>query len=63
VGDVIALKAIKKDKTYFKNIVETLKNKKDVPHWFELDVEKMVGQGSRPPHIVKMSASTSMLRW
>lgn len=44
VGDIIALKAIKKDKTYFKNIAETLKNKKDVPHWLELDADKMVGK-------------------
>lgn len=44
VGDIITLKTTKKDKTYFKNIVETLKNKKDVPHWLELDVEKLSGK-------------------
>jgi len=44
VGDIIALKTTKKDKTYFKNLLETLKNKKDVPHWLELDTEKMTGK-------------------
>lgn len=44
VGDVIVLKAIKKEKNYFKNIVETLKNKKDVPHWLELDSDKLAGK-------------------
>lgn len=44
VGDVITLKATKKEKTYFKNILEVLKNKKDVPHWLALDVEKLSGK-------------------
>lgn len=44
VGDVIALKVSKQDKTYFKNLLEVLKNKKDVPHWLELDVENMTGK-------------------
>lgn len=44
VGDVIALKASKKDKVYFQNLVEVLKNKKDVPHWLELNVEKLEGK-------------------
>ncbi len=43
-GDVIALKANKKDKTYFKNLLETIQNKKDVPHWLNLDVTKMEGK-------------------
>lgn len=44
VGDVIRVKGSKKDKTYFKNLMEVLKNKKDVPHWLELDIEKMQGK-------------------
>jgi small subunit ribosomal protein S4 len=44
VGDVITLKAIKKEKTYFKNILEVLKNKKDVPHWLTLDTETLSGR-------------------
>jgi small subunit ribosomal protein S4 len=44
VGDVIILKSSKKDKQFFKNQAEILKNKKDVPHWLELDTEKMTGK-------------------
>lgn len=43
VGDIITLKASKKDKTYFKNIQEVLKNKKDVPHWLALDPQAFSG--------------------
>ncbi|OGI21275.1 MAG: 30S ribosomal protein S4 [Candidatus Moranbacteria bacterium RIFCSPHIGHO2_01_FULL_55_24] len=44
VGDVISLKASKQGKMYFKNLEETLKNKKDVPHWLELDADKGIGK-------------------
>lgn len=44
VGDVIMLKQTKREKNYFKNQSETLRNKKDVPHWLELDVEKLTGK-------------------
>ena len=44
VGDVIVLKKSKSEKTYFKNLTETIKNKKDVPHWLELDAEKLSGK-------------------
>ena len=44
VGDVIAVAATKKDKTYFKNQLEILKNKKDVPTWLELDAQKLAGK-------------------
>ncbi len=44
VGDVITLKTNKKDKTFFKTQIEILKNKKDVPHWLALDVEKLSGK-------------------
>ena len=44
VGDVVTLKASKKDKTYFQERMEILKNKKDVPHWLALDVEKLSGK-------------------
>ena len=50
-GDVIALKANKKDKTYFKNLLETIQNKKDVPHWLNLDVTKMGGKSSLCRHV------------
>lgn len=41
VGDVITLKANKKDKTYLKTQSELLKNKTDVPAWLSIDTEKM----------------------
>ncbi len=44
VGDVIALKQNKKDKTFFKLQSEIMKGKKDVPHWLELDTEKLVAK-------------------
>ena len=44
VGDVIVLKPTKKEKTYFKNADETIKNKKDVPAWLALDTAKMEGK-------------------
>jgi small subunit ribosomal protein S4 len=44
VGDVIALKSTKASKTYTKNQIELLKNKKDVPHWLVLDAEKLEGK-------------------
>jgi small subunit ribosomal protein S4 len=44
IGDVIALKQNKKDKTFFKLQSEIMKGKKDVPHWLELDTEKLVAK-------------------
>lgn len=44
VGDVIATKPNKQQKTYFKNLMEVLKNKKDVPHWLELNADKLEGK-------------------
>lgn len=44
VGDVIALKGTKKEKSIVKTQEEILKNKKDVPHWLALDAEKLEGK-------------------
>lgn len=44
VGDTIALKQNKKDKAFFKLQSEIMKNKKDVPHWLEIDTEKLVAK-------------------
>jgi len=44
VNDMIVLKQNKKIKQFFKNQEEILKNKKDVPHWLVLDVEKQTGK-------------------
>jgi small subunit ribosomal protein S4 len=43
VGDVISVKAGKKDKGYWKDLSEMLRNKKDVPTWLALDPEKWTG--------------------
>jgi small subunit ribosomal protein S4 len=37
MGDVIALKDTKKNKTYFTQIQENLKNKNNVPHWLTMN--------------------------
>ncbi len=44
IGDVIALKTTKENKTVTKNRLEVLKNKNDVPHWLALDAEKLEGK-------------------
>lgn len=44
VGDVIVLKPSKKEKQFFKDQLEILKNKKDVPHWLYLDADKLTGK-------------------
>jgi small subunit ribosomal protein S4 len=41
VGDMVSLRGLKKEKAYFKNQLEVLKNKNDVPSWLELDAEKL----------------------
>jgi small subunit ribosomal protein S4 len=41
IGDVIALKMSKKEKTYLKKQGELIKNKTDVPAWLSIDTEKM----------------------
>jgi small subunit ribosomal protein S4 len=49
IGDVIALREFKKDKTYVKNQMEILKNKKDVPTWLELNAIKFEGKVAALP--------------
>jgi small subunit ribosomal protein S4 len=49
VGDVIRVKDTKKQKNYWKNLEETLKYKKDVPHWLVLDNEKLEGKVTGMP--------------
>ncbi len=43
-GDMIVLKQSKKDKQFFKNQMEILKSKKDVPHWLHLDSDQLTGK-------------------
>jgi small subunit ribosomal protein S4 len=44
IGDVIAIRELKKDKTYIKSQAEILKGKKDIPAWLTLDATKLEGQ-------------------
>jgi small subunit ribosomal protein S4 len=44
VGDVVSLRDLKQEKTYFKTQLEILKNKKDIPSWLDLDAAKQEGK-------------------
>ncbi len=44
VGDIITVKPGKKEKNYFKNLSETIRNKQGTPAWLSLDVEKLEGK-------------------
>lgn len=44
IGDVIVLKGTKTEKGVVKEKLEILKNKKDVPHWLNLEAEKLEGK-------------------
>jgi small subunit ribosomal protein S4 len=48
-GDVITVKEEKREHTYFKNLAETIVNKKDVPEWLTLDPKKLEGTVSGRP--------------
>jgi small subunit ribosomal protein S4 len=41
VGDVIAINENKKEKTFFKNQIQNIKNKKDFPRWIQFDASKL----------------------
>ncbi|MSR84824.1 30S ribosomal protein S4 [Candidatus Uhrbacteria bacterium] len=43
-GDVIAIRENKREKGNWKQVVELLKNKKDVPSWLALDAETISGK-------------------
>lgn len=44
VGSVISISPSKKEKNYFKNLDQIIKNKKEFPVWIEFDVKKMEGK-------------------
>jgi len=44
VGQVISIKAGKRQKNYFKNIEQALKNKQDLPSWILFDSSKFEGK-------------------
>lgn len=44
IGDVIGIKESKREKTYFKNQIQLLNNKKNFPRWIQFDQSKMEGK-------------------
>jgi len=44
VGDVVSVKEEKREKTYFKNLSESIANRKDIPGWLELDPKRLEGK-------------------
>jgi len=49
IGDIIAISSYKKDKNYFKNLDQSIKNKKDFPAWISFDVQKLEGRITNEP--------------
>lgn len=48
-GQIIGISAVKKDKNYFKNLDQVLKNKKDFPSWISFDPQKIEATISSVP--------------
>ena len=44
MGDIISIKESKKDNEYFKNQIQSLKNKKNFPRWVQFDQTKLEGK-------------------
>ena len=44
IGDVIGIKESKREKTYFKNQIQLLNNKKNFPRWIQFDLSKTEGK-------------------
>ena len=49
IGDTLAINEFKKNKNYFKNLDQIIKNKKDFPNWISFDVAKMEGKITNNP--------------
>lgn len=49
VGQVISINQNKKEKNYFKNLYQLIKNKKDFPSWIAFDEKKMEGKITNLP--------------
>lgn len=49
IGNTISINPNKAGKTYFKNLEQTLKNKKDFPSWMSFDSGKMEGKINGDP--------------
>jgi small subunit ribosomal protein S4 len=44
VGDTISINPFRKEKKYFKNLNQTLRNKNNFPNWVSFDQEKLEGK-------------------
>jgi len=49
IGDVISINQTKKEKNYFKNLEQVMKNKKDFPNWITFDNSKSEGKITGTP--------------
>ena len=49
IGQIIGVVGGKKEKKYFKEVEEILKNKKDFPAWVSFDTQKKEGKVTRIP--------------
>jgi len=48
-GNVIAINPNRKEKNYFKNLMQTIKNKKDFPGWISFDEKSLEGKITGTP--------------
>lgn len=44
IGQIISMNPTKKEKNYFKNLLQVIKNKKDFPAWLSFDEHKLEGK-------------------
>lgn len=44
IGQIISMNPTKKEKNYFKNLLQVIKNKKDFPAWLSFDGQKLEGK-------------------
>jgi len=49
IGQTVGINPNKKDKKYFKNLEQILKNKKDFPAWIDFDYKKVEGKITNVP--------------
>jgi small subunit ribosomal protein S4 len=49
IGDTVSINSYKKNKNYFKNLEQIIKNKKDFPGWISFDAEKIEGKITNNP--------------
>jgi len=49
IGQMVGINPNKKDKKYFKNLEQILKNKKDFPAWIDFDYKKVEGKITNVP--------------